>query len=104
MTTHGAPLKPSTNGAAHFERLLTNPQVLREIFSATGHSLEHEVPMHRLDPQYRLVFGGGGQVDATSEPMKPAPTTTTRQPGPTASTWSRNAVESSMVRSRRTPP
>ena len=42
------------------------PQVLREIFAATGHSLEKEVPMHRLDPQYRLVFGGGGHVDATS--------------------------------------
>jgi phytoene desaturase len=41
------------------------PQVLREIFAATGHSLEKEVPMYRLDPQYRLVFGGGGKVDAT---------------------------------------
>ena len=41
------------------------PQVLREIFAATGHSLEKEVPMYRLDPQYRLIFGGGGQVDAT---------------------------------------
>ena len=43
------------------------PQVLREIFSACGCSLEKEVPMFRLDPQYRLVFGGGGQVDATSD-------------------------------------
>jgi phytoene desaturase len=43
------------------------PQVLREIFAATGHSLEKEVPMYRLDPHYRLVFGGGGQVDATSD-------------------------------------
>jgi phytoene desaturase len=43
------------------------PQVLREIFAATGHSLEKEVPMYRLDPQYRLVFGGGGHVDATSD-------------------------------------
>ncbi len=43
------------------------PQVLREIFAATGHSLEKEVPMVRLDPQYRLVFGGGGQLDATSD-------------------------------------
>jgi phytoene desaturase len=43
------------------------PQVLREIFAATGHSLEKEVPMHRLDPQYRLVFGKGGQVDATAD-------------------------------------
>jgi len=48
------------------------PQVLREIFAATGHSLEKEVPMYRLDPQYRLVFGAkdggfGGQVDATAD-------------------------------------
>ena len=48
------------------------PQVLREIFAVTGHSLEKEVPMLRLDPQYRLVFGskdggGGGQVDATPD-------------------------------------
>jgi phytoene desaturase len=43
------------------------PQVLREIFAACGYSLEKEVPMHRLDPQYRLVFGGGGKVDATPD-------------------------------------
>ena len=43
------------------------PQVLREIFAATGHSLEKEVPMYRLDPHYRLVFGAGGQVDATPD-------------------------------------
>jgi phytoene desaturase len=43
------------------------PQVLREIFAVTGHSLEEEVPMYRLDPQYCLVFGGGGQVDATPD-------------------------------------
>lgn len=43
------------------------PQVLREIFAATGHSLEKEVPMYRLDPQYRLVYGTGGQVDATPD-------------------------------------
>ncbi len=50
------------------------PQVLREIFAATGHDLEKEVPMHRLDPQYRLVFGSGGQLDATPnvERMKQA--------------------------------
>ena len=34
------------------------PRVLREIFSAVGYDLDREVPMTRLDPQYRLVFGG----------------------------------------------
>jgi phytoene desaturase len=43
------------------------PQVLREIFAAAGYSLEKEVPMQRLDPQYRLVFGSGGQLDATPD-------------------------------------
>ncbi len=43
------------------------PRVLKEIFSDSGYDLEREVPMERLDPQYRLVFGGGGQIDATSD-------------------------------------
>jgi len=41
------------------------PRVLREIFAAVGRNLDEEVPMHRLDPQYRLVFGGGGELLAT---------------------------------------
>ncbi len=41
------------------------PRVLREIFSAAGYDLDREVPMMRLDPQYRLVFGGGGELLAT---------------------------------------
>ncbi len=43
------------------------PKVLREIFSAAGYSLEQEVPMVKLDPQYRLVFGGGGEILATPD-------------------------------------
>ncbi|MBW4039156.1 MAG: phytoene desaturase [Acidobacteria bacterium] len=42
------------------------PRVLREIFADAGYDLDHEVPMKRLDPQYRLIFGDGGQIDATS--------------------------------------
>ena len=41
------------------------PRVLREIFSAAGRDLDAEVPMERLDPQYRLVFGSGGELLAT---------------------------------------
>jgi phytoene desaturase len=41
------------------------PRVLKEIFAAAGYDLNREVPMTRLDPQYRLVFGGGGQLLAT---------------------------------------
>ena len=41
------------------------PKVLREIFKTSGHDLDVEVPMTRLDPQYRLVFGAGGELLAT---------------------------------------
>ncbi len=41
------------------------PKVLKEIFAAAGYDLDAEVPMTRLDPQYRLVFGGGGELLAT---------------------------------------
>jgi len=41
------------------------PRVLREIFAAAGRDLDTEVPMARLDPQYRLVFGSGGELLAT---------------------------------------
>jgi phytoene desaturase len=43
------------------------PTVLREIFAACGYSLDTEVPMKRLDPQYRLVFGAGGELLATPD-------------------------------------
>jgi phytoene desaturase len=41
------------------------PTVLREIFKVAGYDLDVEVPMTRLDPQYRLVFGAGGELLAT---------------------------------------
>src|ERR1700721_2649822 len=40
------------------------PKVLREIFSAAGRDLDEEIPMYRLDPQYPLVFGSGGEFMA----------------------------------------
>ncbi|MBL9127713.1 MAG: phytoene desaturase [Verrucomicrobiales bacterium] len=43
------------------------PQILREIFAAAGARLDVEVPMVRLDPQYRLVFGGGGELRCTPD-------------------------------------
>ncbi|MBL9128989.1 MAG: phytoene desaturase, partial [Verrucomicrobiales bacterium] len=42
------------------------PQILEEIFAAVGRDLHREVPMKRLDPQYRLVFGAGGELLCTS--------------------------------------
>ncbi len=43
------------------------PRVLEEIFRAAGTSLRDEVPMERLDPQYRIQFGAGGHIDATPD-------------------------------------
>ena len=42
------------------------PQVLRDIFAACGRRLDREVEMTRLDPQYRLVFEAGGEIEATA--------------------------------------
>ena len=46
------------------------PRVLQEIFAVAGRSLDREVPMVRLDPQYRLVFGSGGELLATPDIAK----------------------------------
>ncbi len=43
------------------------PRVLQEIFRAVGFELFDEVPMKRLDPQYRLIFGAGGRIDCTGD-------------------------------------
>ena len=48
------------------------PRVLKEIFADAGYDLDREVPMKRLDPQYRLIFGGkdgapNEQIDATAD-------------------------------------
>ncbi len=37
------------------------PQVLERIFKLVGRDLHKQVPMVRLDPQYRVVFGTGGE-------------------------------------------
>lgn len=42
------------------------PRVLERIFAAVGRDLWADVPMTRLDPQYRVIFGStGGQIDCT---------------------------------------
>ncbi|HEY0757730.1 MAG TPA: phytoene desaturase family protein [Acidisarcina sp.] len=43
------------------------PRILREIFAASGRDFDSEVPMERLDPQYRLIFGSGGDLLATPD-------------------------------------
>ncbi len=41
------------------------PLALERIFAAVGRDLHKEVAMVRLDPQYRLVYGSGGEIQAT---------------------------------------
>ncbi|MDQ6626171.1 MAG: phytoene desaturase family protein, partial [Verrucomicrobiota bacterium] len=43
------------------------PRVLEEIMRAAGTTLEREVELVRLDPQYRLIFGAGGQLNCTPD-------------------------------------
>jgi phytoene desaturase len=41
------------------------PRVLERIFNLIDRDLHTEIPMVRLDPQYRIVFGAGGHLDCT---------------------------------------
>lgn len=43
------------------------PQVLRDIYATAGYDLDNEIELVRLDPQYRLVYGAGGKLDATPD-------------------------------------
>lgn len=41
------------------------PRVLQDIYKSAGADLAKEVPMVRLDPQYRIQFASGGKLDCT---------------------------------------
>ena len=43
------------------------PRILREIFESIGRDIDVEIPMKRLDPQYRVSFGAGGHLDCTND-------------------------------------
>lgn len=63
--------RTSTIGAEGFKfdlgpTFFLYPQVLKDVFSAAGANLEEEVDLRKLDPQYRIQFGGGGRIDATA--------------------------------------
>jgi phytoene desaturase len=48
------------------------PRVLREIFASAGTDLDRHVELIRLDPQYRIIFGKGGELSATPDPQRMA--------------------------------
>ncbi|MHB1562371.1 MAG: phytoene desaturase family protein, partial [Isosphaeraceae bacterium] len=43
------------------------PRVLEAIYRAAGHELRDEIDLVRLDPQYHLIFGAGGELKATGD-------------------------------------
>jgi phytoene desaturase len=43
------------------------PRVLADIFAACGRRLDKEIDLLRLDPQYKVVFEGGGEIEATGD-------------------------------------
>jgi phytoene desaturase len=43
------------------------PRILAEIYTAAGYNLYEEIDLIRLDPQYRLVYGAGGEINATPD-------------------------------------
>ncbi len=48
--------------------ILTVPSVLRRIWSEAGRSVEQDLDLIRLDPQWRCFFDGGGVLDLRQEP------------------------------------
>ncbi|MBR68823.1 MAG: phytoene desaturase [Euryarchaeota archaeon] len=43
------------------------PEVIEDIFKALGMDAHEELNLHKLDLNYRLIFGQGGQLDCTSD-------------------------------------
>lgn len=48
------------------------PRILEEIFAACGRRLADEIELIRLDPNYRVIFGDGARLDASSDPARMA--------------------------------
>ena len=43
------------------------PEVIEQIFQAIGRDAHHDLGLIPIDPNYRLVFGAGGSIDATCD-------------------------------------
>ena len=43
------------------------PEISEEIFAALSMDVHEELELIRLEPNYRLIFGQGGQIDATTD-------------------------------------
>ena len=43
------------------------PKLLKGFFRAIGYDAREELNLNKLDLNYRLIFGQGGQLDCTSD-------------------------------------
>jgi len=43
------------------------PEVIEDIFQAIGRDAHEELNLNKLDTNYRLIFGQGGELDCTSD-------------------------------------
>ena len=50
--------------ALHFS---TTQEIIEEIFQAIGKNAHEELNLIKLDPNYRLVFGEGGSLNASTD-------------------------------------
>ena len=66
---------PTPQGTFRFDMgptFFLYPRVLADIFAACGRELRDEVELIRLDPQYHLIFEGGGEIRASGDMAKMA--------------------------------
>ncbi len=61
---------PEGGGAFRFDMgptFFLYPRILADIFATCGRSLDQEIELIRLDPQYHIVFEAGGELRATGD-------------------------------------
>jgi diapolycopene oxygenase len=64
------PERPGANQGWRFDMgptILTVPRVLRRIYAEAGRDQARELPMLRLDPQWRCFFGDGTRIDLVED-------------------------------------
>ena len=66
---------PTPQGTFRFDMgptFFLYPRVLADIFAACGRNLHDEAELIRLDPQYHLIFEGGGEIQASGDMVRMA--------------------------------
>jgi phytoene desaturase len=59
--------RPGATGSTSAPTFFLFPRILREIFATCGERLDDHVELKRLDPAYRLVFEGGGELEVAAD-------------------------------------